>query len=118
MIELVTNGKPLLLYIFYRPPESTPECLLQLNSSLKSTRESSCLVVVGDFNIPSVNWSTDESASVNTGRQAVEESLCDLVDDNFLHQFIKSPTHIAGNKLDLLLSNCPETVENVTTHAL
>ena len=90
---------------------------LQLNSSLKSTRESSCLVVVGAFNIPSVNWSTDESAPVNTGRQAAEESLCDVVEDNFLHQFIKGPTHIAGNKLDLLLSNCPEIVENVTNHA-
>ena len=117
VIELVTNGKPLLLYIFYCSSESTTECLFQLNSSLKSTRESSCLVVFGDFKIPSVNWSTDESAPVNMGRQAVEGSLCDLVEDNFLHQFIKGPTHIAGNKRDLLLSNCPEIVENVTTHA-
>jgi hypothetical protein len=37
VVELVTNGKPLLLYIFYRPPGSTPEILFRPNSSLKST---------------------------------------------------------------------------------
>ena len=35
--------------------------------------------------------------------------------DNFLHQFIPRPTHTAGNKLDLLLSNWPEVIENVLT---
>ena len=40
VVELVTNGKPLLLYIFYRPPGSTPEILFRLNSSLKSTQTS------------------------------------------------------------------------------
>jgi hypothetical protein len=117
VVELVTNGKPLLLYIFYRPPESTPEILFQLNSSLKNTRESSRLVVIGDFIIPSVNLSINKSAPINTGGQAAGENLCDVVGDNFLHQFMKDPTHIAGNKLYLLLSNCPEIVENVTMHS-
>ncbi|CAB4033096.1 Hypothetical predicted protein [Paramuricea clavata] len=57
----------------------------------------------------------DESAPINTGGHAAGENLCDVVGDNFLHQFIKGRTHINGNKLDLLLSNCPEIVENVTT---
>ena len=35
--------------------------------------------------------------------------------DNFLQQFIKGPTHIAGNKLDMLLSNWPEIIEHVST---
>jgi hypothetical protein len=34
--------------------------------------------------------------------------------DNFLQQFIKGPTRIAGNKLDLLLSK-PEMIEHVST---
>jgi hypothetical protein len=34
--------------------------------------------------------------------------------DNFVQQFIKGPTRIAGNKLDLLLSK-PEMIEHVST---
>ncbi|CAB4009432.1 Hypothetical predicted protein, partial [Paramuricea clavata] len=37
------------------------------------------------------------------------------IGDNFLHQFIMGPTHIAGNKLDPLLCNYPETIGNVST---
>ena len=62
-----------------------------------------------------MNWSIDESAPINTGGHAAGKKLCDVVGDNFLHQFIIGPTHINGNKLDLLLTNCPEIVENVTT---
>ena len=43
------------------------------------------------------------------------DAFCDLVSDSFLHQFIMGPTHIAGNKLDLLLCNYPETIGNVST---
>jgi hypothetical protein len=35
--------------------------------------------------------------------------------DNFLQQFIRGPTHIAGNKLDFLLSNSPEIIDNIST---
>ena len=35
--------------------------------------------------------------------------------DNFLQQFIEGPTHIAGNKLDLLLCNCSEVIGDVST---
>ena len=35
--------------------------------------------------------------------------------DNFFQQFIPGPTHIAGNKLDLLLTNWPEIIRDVST---
>ena len=41
--------------------------------------------------------------------------FCDLMGDNFFQQFIDGPTHIAGNRLDLLLCNCPEAIVNVST---
>ena len=37
--------------------------------------------------------------------------------DNFLFQFVDGRTHIAGNKLGLLFSNCPELMTNVVTHS-
>lgn len=45
------NSRSFLLYTFYRPPDSTPDVLQQLNLSLQSIRESDCCVVVGDFNL-------------------------------------------------------------------
>ncbi|CAB4007842.1 Hypothetical predicted protein [Paramuricea clavata] len=120
-IELVvvelnnTNSKPVILYTFYRPPVSGPEVFHHLSSSLQNTSESSCIVLAGDFNLPALDWTTfDEQIPTTAGGQ-LENSFCDLFDDNFLQQFILGPTHNCGNKLDLLLSNCPEIITNVET---
>ena len=86
-----SNNKPIILYTFYRPPES------------------SRIVLLGDFNLPSVKWSSDQKTPINIGGPAENEIFCDLVDDNFLLQYILGPTHTAGNKLDLLMCNSPET---------
>ena len=52
VIELIIpNSNSVYLSIFYRPPNSAPDDLLQLNSSLLSTRKSSC-ILLGDFNLP------------------------------------------------------------------
>ena len=57
-IELVmvqlrkTNNKPVILYSYYRPPGIGSYGLQLLNDSLLSNPESSCIVVVGDFNVP------------------------------------------------------------------
>ena len=37
-----------------------------------------------------------------------------MVENNFLQQFILSPTHIAGNILDLLFCNIPDIVRDVS----
>ncbi len=86
-----------------------------LNSSLQDTSESSCIVLAGYFNLPALDWTTiDEQFPTMTGGQ-LENSFCDLIDNNFLQQFIPGPTHNCGNKLDLLLCNCPEIFTNVET---
>ena len=57
-IELVmvqlrkTNNKPVILYSYYLPPGIGFYGLQLLNDSLLSNPESSCIVVVGDFNVP------------------------------------------------------------------
>ena len=119
-IELVVvklnnmNSKSVILYTFYRPPDSaSPEVIHHLNSSLQDTSESSCIVLAGDVNLPALDWTTfDEQFPTTTGGQ-LENRFCDLIDDNFLQQFIPGPTHNCGNKLDLLLCNCPEVITNV-----
>ncbi|RMX43455.1 hypothetical protein pdam_00001931 [Pocillopora damicornis] len=66
----------------WRSTDGTPEPLLELNSSLQENCESTCLIILSDFNLPKLDWSSDSSAHL-----------------------IPGPTHISGNKLDLLLSN-------------
>ena len=108
-------GKPVLLHCFYHP-DTAPEPLIKLNSSILETSESSCSIVIGDFNLPALDWSEDCCAPVNTGSRTGHNVFCDqLMDDNFFQQFIPGPTRIAGNKLDLLLCNCPEIIEDVLT---
>ena len=80
----------------------------------KSNPESSCIILIGDFNLPAIDWSLDQPTPATNGSQ-LEESFCDLVADSFLQQFISGSTHIDGNKLDLLLCNCPEIIKNVSS---
>lgn len=74
--------------------------LLLLNTSLRSNSESSCLLVVGGFNIPALDW-TDSSSPVNIRGSATGDNFCDLMGGNFLVQFVDGPIHIAGNNLIL-----------------
>ena len=115
-VDDALNGhdKPVFLYCFYHT-DIAPEPLTQLNSTLQENGESSCLILGGDFNLPELDWSEDMSAPINNGGRADHNVFCDLMGDNFLQQFISGPTHISGNKLDLLLSNWPDVIENVST---
>ena len=55
--------------------------------------------VVGDFNLPEVNWSDGVSPTLLGGR------FIDLFNDLGLTQMINQPTHDKGKVLDLLLCN-------------
>ena len=115
VVEL-RNGhdKPVLLYCFYHP-DTEPEPILALNSSLQENGESACLILVGDFNLPELDWSGDQTAPINTGYRRDHNVFCDLMGDNYFQQFVSGPTHIYGNKLDLILTDWPEVIENVST---
>jgi endonuclease/exonuclease/phosphatase family metal-dependent hydrolase len=113
--ELVKDSiKPVILYAVYLPEPRQDE-LHQLNLSLQGNPESASVVVVGDFNLPTLNWSPDESVLNYTVWSTENSELCVLMKYNFLQQFIREPTYIAGNKLDLLLSNSPEIIDNIST---
>ena len=63
--------------------------------------------------IPSISWSDSCSNPVNSGGCANGELLCELIDDNYITQFIEGPTHCPGNKLDLLFCNHEEIITDV-----
>ena len=59
------NIKPVILYVYYRPPSSSSDGLSLLNYSLHSNPESSCIALVGDFNITSNSWSDNDSTPIS-----------------------------------------------------
>ena len=107
-IELVVvelsqiNNQSIILYTYYRPPGSPLDDIQQLSSSLANIPESSCVLLVGDFNLPAIDWSFDQPSPSNGGGH-LEDKFCELFADYFLEQLIPDSTHRGGNKLDLLL---------------
>ena len=76
------NNEPVILYVYYRPPNSSPDVGLSLlNNSIASNPESCCIILVGDFNIPSISWSESPSTPINTGGCSNGENFCELIGD-------------------------------------
>ena len=57
--------------------------------------------VVGDFNFPSIDWGLLSVSNADPNQEIFLEACI----DNSLTQLVSFPTHIAGNILDLVLSN-------------
>ena len=64
------------------------------------------VLVVGDFNLPGIDWVQEQ------GKGRVDEDFQVLFQDCFLTQFVDKPTR-GSAVLDLLLSNDPNMVEEV-----
>ena len=109
----------ILLCCVYIPPNvndiylaSNISCLSQTihshsNSSIISSIPS---IIIGDFNLPDIQWDTLTASSSNSG------SFWDFVFDNALVQLIHEPTHTKGNILHLVLTNDNDLVTNATVN--
>jgi hypothetical protein len=75
------HSKSVVLYTVYLPEPRQDE-LHQLNLSLQGNPESACVVIAGDFNLPTLNWSPDESVLNNTGGSTENNEFCVLMKDN------------------------------------
>jgi len=92
------------VYLVYRSPNSPPEAIVELENLVKSVTKNS--VLIGDFNLPDVDWET------RTGSRKFAGFL-DAVEDSLLEQMVDFPTHIKGNCLDLVLTNIPERILSI-----
>jgi hypothetical protein len=96
---------PLHILLVYRPPNSGTQNTNELCSILDRAGENT--IIIGDFNAPDIDW--DHGQAGPRGRKiftaAVEANMDQLV--NF-------STHRGGNKLDLVLTNCPQRILSVS----
>jgi hypothetical protein len=115
VVELFkANHQSVIFYTFYRPLSPTLDSIQQINSSLDNIPESRCIILIGDFNLPAIDWSLDHPNPNNNGG-LLEDMFCELVGDHFLEQLISGSTHRDGNKLDLLLCDYAEIIKNITS---
>ena len=110
------NGDKLQLYTIYRSPNSSNENndhLLDLLRNI-SENEPSHLVIVGDFNLPDINW--QDMTTPSTG-QTISNNIIKTIQDSFWHQHIDTPTRCRGNDtpslLDLVITNEEHMIQNV-----
>ena len=84
------------------------------DSVVRALRPSLCkkkppkLFLIGDFNVSCVSWSSLSSPV------PIEQTFVDSFTELGLKQCISGPTHIKGNTLDILLTNCEPAVNGLS----
>ena len=63
--------------------------------------------IIGDFNMPSINWEDVYSSN------PVEQSFLTTFSNLGFDQLVEAPTHARGNTLDILLTNNASLVGNI-----
>ena len=101
---------PVTLCCVYIPPNPNMTAIANIISYLTNLLDSyphSTTVIVGDFNLPDIDWDTLSS------NIPVSELFCDFVFNNNLLQLINTPTHTRSNILDLLLTISEDLIQNI-----
>lgn len=104
------------ILIVYRPPSYTAaenDTLVQVLESVISGKE---IIIVGDFNLPNIEWlSIEELPSARV--PPLDSMFLDVFNANGLIQWVVEPTFpSSGNILDLLLTSEKDRIGNVTIH--
>ena len=94
---------PINIVLVYRSPNSSRENNIELVNLFEKTKPRS--TIIGDFNYPNVDFAVGNS----------NIPLVNAVGNQFLEQMVKESTHARGNILDLVFTNMPENVLNIST---
>ena len=82
------KNKSFTFGVFYRPRNNSIEPLVDLSASLDEFNDSAEIVLVGDFNLPDIDWSTS-SVLRDTDLNC---RLMDILLDHFMSQQVLEPT--------------------------
>ena len=118
-VEVKVSGNDILLIgIVYRSPGISNKDHQEVLNSVRNqcTKKSySHILLMGDFNFPTINWKYWTTNSDDPENQA--NKFIECIRDCFLHQHVTSPTRIRQNNqpnlLDLIFTNEATMVENL-----
>lgn len=112
-VRISSPHSNIIIGVCYRAPESDNTFVDKMRDALHELQTShprAVFFLFGDFNFPSINWS---SLTV-TNKSAINESkkFLDLTLDFNLAQVVSRPTRLE-NTLDLVFSTTPEYIRNI-----
>lgn len=109
----IKGVKSIYVSSFYKPHEGDEQSLLELWQSVKKIPKDSTIWILGDFNMPDIDWTKENIKSSCKFRGIYDDFLENLT--NFsLEQVVKLPTR-EDNILDLFLTNQPGKVHATKT---
>ena len=110
-LELLTvtlnYTKVITICLLYIPPNPDPKYISDLTEYLNSLRHTENLIILGDLNLPDVNWDSF------SGMSFISSSLCEEFFNLNFCQLVTEPTHNRGNLLDVILTNASELIDKV-----
>ena len=106
VVELALSS-PLLISCVYLSPSCDTSRSTEVFKFLQSLYTYRQLIIVGDFNLPDINWNSLSASS------PLSPSFCDTVLSLNLVQLIDEATHSCGNSLDLVLTTIPSSIHNL-----
>ena len=115
-LELLTvtlnYTKVITICLLYIPPNSDQNYISDLTEYLSSLRHTENLIILGDLNLPDVNWGS------LSGMSFISSSLCEEFFNLNLSQLVTEPTHNKGNLLDVILTNTSELIDKVCVSSI
>ena len=109
-VELLEPQHKINFCCTYIPPNSNDSYIHEIVSCLTSLPKSIQTIVAGDFNMPDIDWNQLTCTSLS------RSLLCDAMFDLNLLQLVSSPTHTHGNIIDIVATNQPDEILNLTIH--
>ena len=76
---------------------------------VKASKQYERICMLGDFNIPSVNWKSELYSSNITS----QSMFCDVMNQFSFQQLNTVASNVKGNMLDLVFTNAPEMFSNI-----
>ena len=102
----------LLLLVVYRPPSNTLDMDLELVDFISSMCDRGSVCLMGDFNLPTVDWSSEPPAAASYRDRIFLDCFAQLG----LSQHVLETTFVpSGRTLDLVLTSEGERITTVTT---
>ena len=105
-VQINTNANKTNINVVYRRPSQKLEIDTAMYSSIQSTLNNTDAIIMGDFNLPQINWKD------HTYVETESERLMHFVEENFLYQHVNEPTR-NSNVLDLVISNQLFLIKNI-----
>ena len=112
----IKGARPLLVASVYRHTDNDPTSMKQLNSTVERLNDTTPNAVIsGDFNVPSVNWSSLTVSNTPQYGQSVNQEVLNLAVQNGLYQIQHERTRM-NNVLDLVFVTNMNLVNNIKVY--